>query len=357
MSKLRVGLFFGGQSTEHEISIRSAKSIDLAIDKTKYQITYIGISKTGLMYCGNDLDSLLTMLATNPTDSKTYLSLLNNQPTLVTLTDASPQLFPLDIALPILHGSFGEDGKIQGLFEMNHLPYIGCSVESSVLGIDKALQKTLLKSAGIPVVEYYAFSDSGWQKDSESIIKSISQVFQSDYSLMVKPARLGSSVGITKVSHRDQLQAAIAQAFQLDTKVIVERYLDHPREIELAVLGNDNPIISACGEIITPHDFYSYDAKYLDQNSQTVIPANLPDQVSQQIRAMALRIYKILSCSGLSRIDFFVDKEGQVWFNEINTMPGFTSISMYPKLIEHSGMSFTELIDQLIQFGLESHSL
>lgn len=353
MAKLKVALIFGGQSSEHEISIKSVTSINQAIDLDKYEITYIGITKKGAWITGPSFEHVVTKLDQDP-DAEICLGVHKGQPGLFHLLDSSLPFHPLDIAFPVLHGTFGEDGRIQGLFEMNGLPYVGCDVRSSILGIDKDLQKIVLNSSGIPVVHHMAFTKFDWDQNQTSLLTTINKHFDHNFPLIIKPANLGSSVGITKVSSADQLALAVDHALELDHKVIIEKCLEHPREIEVAVLGNHNPLVSSCGEIQTTHDFYSYDAKYNDNTSETFIPADLPSDLSQKIQTTALKAYQILGCQGLSRVDFFVDqKSDQFWLNEINTMPGFTNISMYPKLIEYSGIDRPKLIDRLIDLGLE----
>jgi D-alanine-D-alanine ligase len=353
MAKLKVALIFGGQSSEHEISIKSVTSINQVINLDKYDVVYIGITKKGAWVTGPSLERVVTKLDQDA-DSEICLGVHEGQPGLLYLSDPSLPFLPLDVAFPVLHGTFGEDGKIQGLFEMNSLPYVGCDVRSSVLGIDKDLQKIVLNSSGIPVVPHIAFTKFDWDQNQTSLLATINDHFDRTFPLIIKPANLGSSVGITKVSSVDQLSPAINHALDLDHKVIIEKCLEHPREIEVAVLGNHDPFVSRCGEIKTTHDFYSYDAKYNDDTSETFIPADLSQDLSQKIQVTALKAYQILGCQGLSRVDFFVDqKSDQFWLNEINTMPGFTSISMYPKLIEYSGIDRPKLIDRLIDLGLE----
>lgn len=359
MSKLVVGLFFGGRSSEHEISLKSAKFIDQVIDKDKYQLIYVGISKLGVWFSANNLEAVISQLnlSTHP-EINLALSYINQKTHLVKVEHHNNQKIvsttPIDIAFPILHGPYGEDGKIQGLFEMFNLPYVGCNLDSSHLGIDKAIQKTLLRAAKLPVLDFYSFNRGDWQKDRSDLIYKTVKYLNNHFPLFVKPAKLGSSIGISKVKKEVDLAGAVDQAFSFDDKVIIEKGLDQPREIELAILGNEDPIVSDCGEIKTSQQFYSYQAKYQDNTTKLEIPAKIKGDLSHQLQETALKVYKLLGCSGLSRVDMFYDEaRNEFWVNEINTMPGFTSVSMYPKLMEYSGIPYGELIDRLIQLGLQ----
>lgn len=357
MTRIRLGLFFGGQSAEHEISILSARSIEQNIDKSKYLITYIGITKSGQWIIGDNFEKTVSLLSSKPRlSSKVLLSTDPALPPLVITDHKTSRTIPLDIVFPVLHGANGEDGNLQGLLNVIGLPFVGCSVQASVLGINKIHQKTLLRYHGIPVVDFFSLTKASWTFAQPTQVELIRNQL-SQFPLIVKPANLGSSIGISIADNSTQLIESINLAFRYDDLVIIEKYLKRPREIEIAILGNANPMISDCGEISTHQNFYSYEAKYHDQKSTTTIPAKLTDIQSQKIKQLALLAYQLLGCSGLSRIDFFIDRDtNQIYFNEINTMPGFTEISMYPKLLIASGLSFPGIIDQLINLGLKRTS-
>lgn len=352
MAKLRLGLFFGGRSSEHEVSINSARSVERVIDKTNYDIIYVGIAKSGCWLVGADFEAVVTQLSDESSRESASLIQRNGQAGIMT-NQADFQ--PLDIAFPILHGLDGEGGQIQGVFETVQLPYVGCGIDASVLGLDKVVHKTLFQSIGLPVVDFDYFNATEWVKNQTQVLDQIEAHFHSQYPLIVKPSRQGSSVGIAKASDRSKLAEVINDALHYDSKIIVEKCLDHPREIEFAVLGNDDPIVSGSGEIKVGLDFYSYEAKYIDDSSESLIPAEITQDLEHKLRSIALQVYRLLGCRGLSRVDFFVDRHSdQFWINEINTMPGFTQISMYPKLIEHHGLPYSKLIDRLIELGLEA---
>lgn len=346
-NKIKLGVILGGKSDEHDVSIMSAKSILKFVDKEKYEVFGIGISRSGkwLYFEDNheainnnlidDLDFEEKLKESNGTTTKEAISMLINE---------------LDVVFPVLHGPFGEDGTIQGLFEMLDVPYVGANLSSSVLCMDKVISKQLLKDAGISVVECVDIMKMNYDLDPNYYYKEILDKF--NYPLFVKPANLGSSVGISKVKNADELKIGIETAFKFDNKILVEEGIDC-REVECAVLGNDNPKASVVGEILPSHEFYDYEAKYLDDgNSKMIIPADLSKETVDIIRETSIKAYKVLGITGLSRIDFFIDKvSGALYLNEINTMPGFTKYSMYPLLWQESGLSFTNLINELIELA------
>lgn len=350
--KIRVAILFGGKSAEHEVSLQSAKSIIEAIDKNKYDVVLIGIDKKGRWYL-NDASRFL-LHVNNP-----QLIKLNKASDSVTLvpTDKANQLISLsthrpagqvDVVFPILHGPFGEDGTVQGLLKLANVPFVGAGVLGSAVGMDKDVMKRLLRDAGIPTAAFFVLHQSEVDTiDFDEIKKQLGLPF------FIKPANLGSSVGINKVKDRRQFEDAVKDAFQYDNKILVEEYIQG-REIECSVLGNENPIASVPGEILPQHEFYSYHAKYIDEHGAILeIPANLPEPVIRKVQDLAVRSFKACCCEGMARVDFFLRGDEEVIVNELNTIPGFTKISMYPKLWEASGVSYAELIDRLIQLALE----
>jgi D-alanine-D-alanine ligase len=350
--RIRVGVIFGGRSGEHEVSLRSAESVINAIDKSKYEVVPIGISKQGRWLVSGDAKTLLpeTVMRANHHQPVAIIG----DPTQQGLKKLDANLSePLDVVFPVLHGTYGEDGTIQGLLEMAGLPYVGCGVLASATGMDKVVMKQLFVQAGLLVADYEWFLRATWDADAEAVIKRISR--RLGYPVFVKPANLGSSVGISKAHDKGELRDAIDDAARYDRKVIVERAVVG-REIEVSVLGNDQPIPSLPGEIITGHEFYDYEDKYLDTASRTEVPARLPKKIIERLQRDAVKAFQAIDGAGLARVDFFVERDPQrVVINEINTMPGFTSISMYPKLWQASGISYGELIDRLIQLAFERH--
>ena len=352
--KIRVGILFGGQSAEHEISLQSAKNIVEAIDKKKYEIVLIGIDKDGrwylndaaqlLLHSGPELPSLRTL---GGTKKRVGLVPSKNSGQLVRLTDHRIEK-ALDVVFPVLHGPFGEDGTVQGLLKLANIPFVGAGVLGSALGMDKDVMKRLLDNGGIPTAKFLVFhrSQSG-EIEFADIVTKVGLPF------FAKPANLGSSVGIHKVKDQRQWIDAAKDAFRYDTKILVEEYIQG-RELECAVLGNEDPIASAPGEIIPQHEFYSYEAKYLDEHGAVLkIPAKLTSKVVKEVQATSIKTFKVLCCEGMARVDFFLRNDREVIVNEINTIPGFTKVSMYPKLWEASGIPYTDLIDRLIQLALE----
>ncbi len=348
--KLRVAILFGGKSAEHEISLLSAKNIAEAIDQRKYQVVLIGIDKKGVWTLNRTLPSGKSILPSLPS-GKTSKSLAlvpgREVKQLVSHSNFQPP-GPIDVVFPVLHGPFGEDGTVQGLLKLANVPFVGASVLGSAVGMDKDVMKRLLRDAGIPSVKFLVLdrSSSGGIK-----FEKVKQYL--NLPAFVKPANLGSSVGINKVKNRKQFESAVKEAFKFDNKILVEESIQG-REIECSVLGNDQPIASVPGEIITHHDFYSYEAKYQNEKGAVLeIPAKLPVATVHKIQDLAIKTFKVLCCEGMARVDFFLKNNQEVLVNEINTIPGFTKISMYPKLWEASGISYTKLIDRLIQLALE----
>ena len=354
--KLRVGVIFGGRSGEHEVSLRSAESVINAIDKSKYDVVPIGITKEGRWLVSGSAAALLpdAVMASN---SHQQVAIIGD-PTMRGLTrlDERERLLasePLDAVFPVLHGTYGEDGTIQGLLEMAGVPYVGCGVLASATGMDKVTMKQLFERAGLTLIKYDWFLRSAWEENPDAIIKRINKSL--GFPVFVKPANLGSSVGISKASDKRELRDAIDDAGRYDRKLVVERAVNG-REIEVSILGNEHPVASLPGEIITGHEFYDYEDKYIDTSSRTEVPANLPKRIIDRIQRDAIRAFQAVDGSGLARVDFFVERgTNRVIINEINTMPGFTSISMYPKLWEASGIPYSELIDRLISLAIERH--
>lgn len=361
--KLRIGLIYGGKSGEHEVSLQTAKAVIGAMDFDKYEVVPFYITPEGEWRTAGML--------TGPVDNVGQLRLepakqgnsTALQPIFRQLVrsgennvapGAGQSLETLDVVFPLLHGTNGEDGTIQGLLELANIPYVGAGVLASAVGMDKVMMKKVFAQEGLPQCVYRHFTRKQWEKDPSFYLMEIEITL--GYPCFVKPANLGSSVGISKVKNREELIRAVEYAFRFDRKVIVEEYVD-AREIEVSVLGNDEPRASVAGEIISSNDFYDYKAKYIDGKSSMVIPADLPKEISEEIRSMALRAFRAVDASGLSRVDFFVRRSDMaILVNEINTMPGFTPYSMYPLLWRESGLSYQELIDELIRLALERYN-
>jgi D-alanine-D-alanine ligase len=348
--RLRVGVLFGGRSGEHEVSLASAASVIRGMDLDKYEPVPIGITKDGHWLVGEGAAKLLpdilkggrrVMLTADPTEAA-----------LVPLDrGAGAQRF--DVIFPVMHGTFGEDGTIQGMLELADIPFVGAGVLGSAIGMDKDVSKRLCESAGIPVVPWVTVFRWRWEKESAAVQGEIEAKFP--YPVFVKPATLGSSVGMTKVHNSEELAPALNLACEFGMKILVEKAVS-AREIEVSVLGNHDPQASVPGEIIPHREFYDYTAKYLEDGTQLLIPADLKPAQMKKIQALAVEAFRTLELSGMARVDFFLEKKGgKLFLNEVNTIPGFTSISMYPKLWEASGISFRELIDKLIDLALEMH--
>jgi D-alanine-D-alanine ligase len=345
--KLRVAVLFGGRSAEHEISLISARNIVAAMDKQKYEIIPIGIDKQGRWFFdeGSRLLNGTQRVVSPGSNGFTALVPGSKKSPLMQISGRSV-LHGVDVVFPVLHGPFGEDGTVQGLLKLANLPFVGAGVLGSAIGMDKDVMKRLLRDAKLPVPKFLVFQ-RGAKIDFSEINEALG------LPLFIKPANLGSSVGINKAGNRKQFDTAVKQAFRFDNKILVEECIKG-REIECSVLGNQNPIASLPGEIITRHDFYSYDAKYLDQKgAELVIPAKLPQRIVRKVQEIAIQTFRVLCCEGMARVDFFLQPTGKVLVNEINTIPGFTTISMYPKLWEASGLRYSTLIDRLINLALE----
>jgi D-alanine-D-alanine ligase len=349
--KLRVAVLFGGKSAEHEISVISARNIVAAMDKRKYDTVSIGIDKDG-RWVFDEGARLLSdsrqrqVKLRRASDSLAVLPGAKKAP--VMRVSGRAPLAGVDVAFPVLHGPFGEDGTVQGLLKLANVPFVGAGVLGSAVGMDKDVMKRLLRDAKLPIPKFLVF-----QRGSSADIDFASVKRALGVPLFVKPANLGSSVGISKVRNKNQFFAAVRDAFLYDSKIIIEENI-RGREIECSVLGNESPIASLPGEIITRHDFYSYDAKYIDEKgARLVIPADLPAAVARKTQELAIRTFQVLCCQGMARVDFFLRGDRDVIVNEINTIPGFTKISMYPKLWEASGIPYAELIDRLIQLAIE----
>ena len=356
--KLKIGIIFGGRSGEHEVSFCSATSIIKAIDKDKYTVVPIGITKEGRWISPQDSELALqsgriegenTVILLNNPSGKALVRIDNNQ-----RLDKGSALEKLDVIFPVLHGPYGEDGTVQGLLELANIPYVGAGVAASAISMDKDLMKTIFQQKGLPILKWLTIKRKDWHKDKEEILSLIQKSFE--YPLFVKPTNLGSSVGITKVHKKEELEKAIDLASSYDRKILIEEGLEEVREIECSVLGNDEPRISVVGEVKPAGEFYDYDSKYIDEETQLIVPADLPDGVSQEVQEIALKAFKAIDAAGMARVDFFVTKEeNKIYLSEINTIPGFTSVSMYPRLWEVSGISYTDLIDRLIQLALERY--
>ncbi|MBM3803268.1 MAG: D-alanine--D-alanine ligase [Acidimicrobiia bacterium] len=355
MTQLTVALLFGGKSGEHEVSLRSAASVLKALDPEKYRVIPIGITKEGQwrsdpQFLEASFAEILSggsavLLPADPLD-QSLMQILDGGKTI-------GKQVRVDVVFPVLHGTYGEDGTIQGLLEMANLPYVGAGVLGSSVGMDKDVTKRLLQHAGLPVVDFVAVLDSQWQTQRQETRNAIES--RLGYPCFVKPANLGSSVGISKVKSPETLDSAINLATKYDRKIVVEKGVD-AREIECSVLGNDQPVASLPGEIVPSNEFYDYEAKYLDESSRLLIPAPLDAAQTRSVQELAIKTFQATECSGLARVDFFLEREtGVIFVNEINTIPGFTSISMYPKLWQASGLGYGELIDKLIQLALERH--
>lgn len=346
--KIRVGIVFGGRSAEHEVSLMSAKNILEAIDKAVYEPVLIGIDRQGRWLLPSESNYILnahdtSAIALNIEQSKT----ISMHPLTDTIFSAEGRSVPhIDVVFPILHGPFGEDGTIQGMLKLFDVPFVGCGVLGSAVGMDKDVMKRLLRDAGIPVSRFRAFRIND-TIDYEELVSELGQ------TLFVKPANMGSSIGVQKVQTKTEFDAAVAGAFAYDTKILIEELVEG-REVECAVLGNEAPIASGVGEVIPSHEFYTYEAKYIDDNGASLeVPANILPEETDRVRGIALRTFKVLCAEGLGRIDCFLKPDGNVLVNEINTMPGFTKISMYPRLWAASGIPYPELIDRLIKLGIE----
>jgi D-alanine-D-alanine ligase len=349
--RLRVGVLFGGRSGEHEVSLASAASVIRGLDPDKYEAVPIGITKEGHWLIGAGAQKMLPEVLKS--GQRVMMTADASDAVLVRL-DGSGGGQRLDVVFPVMHGTFGEDGTIQGLLELAGLPFVGAGVLGSAIGMDKDVSKRLLQVAKIPVVPWISVQRADWERDPKAIRTAIEKKFK--YPLFVKPATLGSSVGMTKVHSRAQLGSALDLAAEFAMKILVEKCMV-AREIEVSVLGNHDPKASIPGEIVPHREFYDYAAKYLEEGTQLLIPAKLKPAQVKKIQKHAIDAFRALELSGMARVDFFVEKKGgKIYLNEVNTIPGFTSISMYPKMWEASGIPFRELIDKLIELALEQHA-
>jgi len=352
-NKLHVAVLFGGRSGEHEVSLMSARSVLSVLDPDKYEVTQVGITHEGTWLTGKDvldkfeskkMNGLLSVLV-SPDPSEKGIYVFEGFSGLRKWSD-------VDVFFPVLHGSFGEDGTLQGLFELADVAYVGSGVVGSSVGMDKGVFKDVMVANGIPVADTLVVLRSEIQKDIVAVIERAEQI--GEYPFFTKPANLGSSVGVTKCNSRSDLQEGLMEAASFDRRVLIQKGIRNAQEIEVSVLGNDDPVASICGEVLPSREFYSYESKYIDGTSQLMIPAPLPQAVSDCIRDYAVRAYKAIDCAGLARVDFFVEKDThRIYLNELNTIPGFTKISMYPKLWEASGLSYAKLVDRLIELALE----
>ena len=354
MKKLSVCILFGGISPEHEVSLRSAESVLNNIDTEKYNILPVGITKEGdwILFGGKDYSMLPSgTWKTHPDNRRCAISPVRGQGLLSFEGDCVVRQH-IDVVFPVLHGENGEDGAMQGLMQMAGIPYVGPHVAASAVAMDKTLTKLVVDHAGVPQAAWQLVRSSELHNHMENTLDLLELRFR--YPMFVKPAGTGSSVGVSKAADREALRIALEKAAKFDKKILVEEFI-HGREIEVAVMGNDNPVASICGEIDSGADFYDYDAKYVTDTSTAYIPARIPEDVQEIVREAAVKVYSAIGCQGLSRVDFFVTfEENRVVFNEINTLPGFTSISMYPKLFDASGIPYTKLIDSLINLALEA---
>lgn len=350
--KLKVGVLFGGRSGEHEVSLVSARGVMQHLDPNRYQVYPIGITHEGAWYFGSQARELLAQGTTRGLRPVTLLP----DPTRAGLWALEPileRLAQLDVVFPVLHGTFGEDGTIQGLLELAGVAYVGAGVSASALAMDKGLFKDMMRAHGLPVVRYRVFTRHQWEREPEAVLRQCEAI--APYPLFVKPANLGSSVGVSKVRNREELHRALDLAAQFDRRLVVEQGIP-AREIEVSVLGNEEPQASVPGEIVPGDEFYSYRAKYLDDSSQLLIPAPLTPEQTRRVQELALAAYRAIDAAGMARVDFLMHREtGEFFISEANTIPGFTPISMYPKLWEASGLSYPRLLDRLIELALERH--
>jgi len=353
--KLRVGIIFGGKSAEHEVSLQSAKNVIAALDKKKYEPILIGIDKAGKWQLYERSKFLLNdtnpkLIALNKKIGKNAGLAPGYAYQLTSLSAHQLSSRGVDVVFPVLHGTYGEDGTMQGLLKIMDVPFVGSSVLGSAVGMDKAIAKQLWRDAGIPIAKFLVHKNFEKKKiNFNKVVKELGVPF------FVKPANAGSSVGVSKVKNKKDLTKAIDAAFAFDNKILIEEYIQG-REIEVAILGNERPRASIPGEIIPHHEFYSYEAKYIDENGAAAkIPADLPKPLIKKIQETAVKAFQVLECEGMSRVDFFVKQNGSFYVNEINTIPGFTNISMYPKMWEASGIKYSELIDKLIELAIERY--
>jgi len=371
VKKLRVGVVYGGRSGEHEVSLASAAAVFQNLDPDRYETVAIRIEKDGRWALPRRAPSV--MKAADVIHAKPELSDGSREAhlvahpggeTLITIdrrddpsTGAGHAVvsgLALDVVFPVLHGPYGEDGTVQGLLELANIPYVGAGVLASAVGMDKAAMKLVFAAKQLPICDYHVVMKYEWRRDERSVMKRVGAL---GFPVFVKPANLGSSVGISKARHAAELRDAIALAAEFDRKIVVEAAVPNAREIECAVLGNDAPEASVPGEIIPSREFYDYEAKYLDEGSRTIIPAELPRRLADEVRRLAIAAFQAIDCAGMARVDFLLAREtGVLYLNEVNTIPGFTTISMYSKLWEASGVPYSKLLDRLIELAIERHA-
>jgi D-alanine-D-alanine ligase len=360
VKKLRIGLIFGGRSAEHEVSLISAQGVMRAIDQGKYTVVPIGITKEGRWLASGDPWQALNSGVTTESTPAALLA----EPTqrgLMCLEEGEEgnrltavRLSQIDVLFPVLHGPYGEDGTVQGLLELAGIPYVGAGVVASAVGMDKALFKDIMRAHGLPVVPYVVIKRQAWDQQPEAVLDRIEA--EIGYASFVKPANLGSSVGVSIAHNRAELRAALDEAARYDRKLVVEMAVD-AREIEVSVLGNDEPAASVPGEIVPCNEFYDYSAKYVDEGSQLLIPAPIPAMTAERARQLAVQAFVAIDCAGMARVDFLLDRRtGELYLSELNTIPGFTPISMFTRLWEATEVSYTDLISQLIDLALERHA-
>lgn len=349
---IQIAVLFGGRSGEHAVSLQSAKFILAQLDQPKYQVTQVGITREGEWFTGQDV--LSAMLAGETSSLHKVLVLpIPGARGLYTISkdDRLELLSSVDVVFPVLHGTFGEDGTLQGLLEMADIAYVGSGVTGSAVGMDKAIFADLMRANELPVVDTILLLRSAIKQDVQAALEKVEAL--GEYPYFVKPANLGSSVGISKVKNRSDLLEGLMEAAGYDRRVIVQKG-HRVREIEVSVMGNDAPLASVCGEVLPGEEFYSYEAKYHDETSRTLVPAELAEETSERIRELAIKAYQVCDLAGLARVDFFIDLDsGEIFINELNTIPGFTQISMYPMLWEASGVGNQELVDRLVEYAME----
>ncbi|MFZ5652468.1 MAG: D-alanine--D-alanine ligase [Bacillota bacterium] len=354
--KKRVVLLFGGRSGEHEVSINSAASVMEALDREKYDVIPVAITREGKWLAGVEPARIAAGASPAEAAGEVFLPADPSFGRLAVFgekTDKDNEYGQVDVVIPILHGTFGEDGTVQGLLELANVPYVGAGVLGSSLGMDKVLMKTVLAQHGLPQARFQYCLRRDWEKDPGPVVAAVEQNL--GYPCFVKPANLGSSVGISKARSREELVRGMDSAAAYDRKIIIEEFVD-AREVEVSVLGNDDPIASIAGEIVPHNEFYDYESKYVDGLSHLIIPADLPAGTVSRLQDLAVRVFRALDCAGLGRVDFFIRKsDGEALVNEINTIPGFTKFSMYPKLWEASGIPYSRLLDRLIDLAFERH--
>ncbi|MFZ5647289.1 MAG: D-alanine--D-alanine ligase [Bacillota bacterium] len=354
--KKRVVLLFGGRSGEHEVSINSAASVMEALDREKYDVIPVAITREGRWLAGVDPAMMAAGSGPAVTAREVFLPAdpgFKGMAVYGKSIDKDDELGEVDVVIPILHGTYGEDGTVQGLLELANVPYVGAGVLGSALGMDKVLMKTVLAQHGLPQARFWYCLRRDWEKSPVAVVEAVEEKL--GYPCFIKPANLGSSVGISKAHNREELVRGMDIAATYDRKIVIEEFVDG-REVEVSVLGNDDPAASVPGEIVPHNEFYDYESKYVDGLSHLIIPADLPPDTVARLQDLAVRVFKALDCAGLGRVDFFVRKsDGEVLVNEINTIPGFTKFSMYPKLWEASGIQYSDLLDRLVNLAIERH--